>query len=71
MPSQKLAIAADVFFSTDSGLVDSSANSHNDSHKNSYIIKIAERSNIKHVVAMDSKVNPSTTKVNVITKKDF
>ena len=35
------------------------------------LVKIAEKTSLKYLVAMESKVPPSSTKITIITKKDF
>lgn len=35
------------------------------------VVRVAERMNTKHLVAMDSKVSPQQTKISLLTKKDF
>jgi hypothetical protein len=35
------------------------------------VLKIAERVKVKYIVAMDSKVNPKMSKLDIITKANF
>ena len=35
------------------------------------LVEIAERSNIKYLIAMDTKVKPETTKISILTNKDL